>query len=210
MPLWTLHALGDVARDGEHPARLAEAAAVHRPHHGDGARVALVGGAEVAVGRAQEVVDLAQLVDQPDHLVGVAHQVRGKARGDDEVDALAARLPEVEQPPGETRLGEVEALGPDEGQRHHLGLEAAPPQLIAQALDEDLGAAPGEGHLGGADAHPPAAALAQTFSASGGLGAGRSGVRSSASSRTVSSRTCRATVASRSASSCSRAADAWL
>src|SRR4029079_16624197 len=91
--------------------------------------------------------------------------------------------------------------------RHHLGFETARAELVAQALDEDLGAAPGEGNLRAADDDAPRLSVSrpavdQAFSAS----VRRGEARSIASSRSVSSRTCFARRASLSASSWSSGA----
>ena len=50
---------------------------------------------------AVEVVGLAELVDEPHHLVGMANDVGGELRPDHEVDRAALHLLEVEQAPDE-------------------------------------------------------------------------------------------------------------
>ena len=48
-----------------------------------------------------ELVGLAELVEQPDDLVRVAHDVRRELRRDHEIDRRTVGLLEVEQPPEE-------------------------------------------------------------------------------------------------------------
>jgi hypothetical protein len=91
------------------------------------------------------------LVNQPDHLVRVAHRVRRKLGADHLVDRLAVDVAQVEQAPGQRRRSDQRVRLPGERQRHHLDRVAMLAQGIAQALDQQLGAAAHERHLGGAD-----------------------------------------------------------
>ena len=67
---------------------------------------------EGAVGRAEEVVGLAVLVEEPGHLARVAHEVARELRGDHEVDRrrrLVSR--HLEEPPGQGLAHELETAG---------------------------------------------------------------------------------------------------
>ena len=54
---------------------------------------------EVAVGCAAQLVGGAMLMDHPRHLVGMAREVGGKARGDQEINWLAVTRREIEEAP---------------------------------------------------------------------------------------------------------------
>ena len=118
-------AVRHVPRDGVDGARLGEGAAVHGADHLERLGVARLRGGEVAVGGAQQVVGLAELVDQPDDLVGMLDQVGGEAGGDHQVDPLPRRLLEVHQPPGEAPLQQLGPRRPVEGEGDDVHLEAA-------------------------------------------------------------------------------------
>ena len=103
---------------------------------------------------ADRIENLAELVNAPDHLVRMAHAVRGELRPDDEVDRPAVRLLEVQQPP-EERLGQhTRARVPLEGHRHQRRLVVALSQLGHQRLGEQLRPAVLERHLRRADGDP--------------------------------------------------------
>ena len=156
----TAQAVRHVARDGVDGARLGEGAAVHGADHLQRLGVARLALGKVAVARAQQVVGLAELMDQPDHLVGMFDQIGREARRDDEIDPLARRLGEAHQSPGEAPLQQLGPRGPVERQGDDVHLEAAGLELVAQGVDQHLGSAVGERDLGGADddarLHPPA------------------------------------------------------
>ena len=149
-PVERCEALGDVARRREDLARFAERDLVElldlapdRPLLG---RLA-----ELAERGAVELVRLAELVDEPDHLVRMADDVRGELRRDHQVDAPAVRFLEVEQPPEERLRQDALAGIPLERHADEVGVVAAALELGDQVVGEDLDSAPGEGDLWTAD-----------------------------------------------------------
>ncbi len=81
---------------------------------------------QVGKRRAELVVGLPVLVDQPDDLVRMANGVARKARRDHRVDRAPARFGQVEAAPGGGAADEVEALALHQRQRDEVGLDAPP------------------------------------------------------------------------------------
>ena len=98
---------------------------------------------------------------------------------------LPRRLGEVHQPPGEAALEQLGPRRPVERERDDVHLEAAGLELVAQGVDEHLGAAVGERHLGGADDDPRLHARPRRDGSSprGGAPGPRAGRRARRSSR---------------------------
>ena len=121
-------AVGDVLRRGEDAARLAEADAVEALHLPAERPVGRRFG-ELAELRAVELVRLAELVQQPDDLVRMAHAVRRELRRDHHVDRAAVRFGQVGEPPEERLAQHARARVPLERERDDVGLVAAPAKL---------------------------------------------------------------------------------
>ena len=148
-----LEPAGDVRGGREQPRRLREGDPVELLHL-PAERTILGRRPELPEIGAVELVRLAELVDEPHALLRVADDVRGELRPDDDVDPAPVRLLEVEHPP-EERLREDAGAGiPLERHRDEVRLVAPRPQLVHELVREDLGAAPGEGHLRPQDCDP--------------------------------------------------------
>ena len=145
-----LDTVGDVLRDREEPGRLAERDAVERLHLPAG-RPLLGRVAELPEVGSVELVRLAELVDEPDALLGVANEVRGELRADHEVDPLPVRLLEVEHPPEERLREDACTRVPLERDGDDVGVMPSTPELVDEPVREDLGAAVRERHLRAAD-----------------------------------------------------------
>ena len=139
-----------VLRVREDLPRLPEARAVRFGDQLAPARV-LGRGGEVALGRAEAVVRLAELVDQPDDLVLVPHEVGGELHRDHEIHALPVRLRHVEKPPRERGCQDLGARVPLERKAHEFGLVSKGGDLAHEALRVTLRAAGRERHLRRAD-----------------------------------------------------------
>ena len=142
--------VGGVLRVREDLPRLSESRAVRLGDQLAPARV-LGRGGEVALGRAEAVVRLAELVDQPDDLVLVPHEIGRELHRDHEIDALSVRLRHVEKPPRERGRQDLRARVPLERKTHELGLVPEGRELAHEAFRVALRAAGRERHLRGAD-----------------------------------------------------------
>ena len=148
-----LEPLGDVARRGEELARLAEGDAIE-PLHRTASGSVLGALAELPEVGAIELVGLAELVQEPDDLVAVAHGVRRELRRNHEIDRAAVGFLEIEQPP-EERLTEHALTGvPLVGNRDVIHLVVARAQLGHEIVREDLGPPARERNLRRADGDP--------------------------------------------------------
>ena len=98
-----------------------------------------------------EVVRLAELVNEPHALVGVANEVGRKLRSDDDVDPLAVRLVEIEHPPQKRLREHARPRVPLEGNADEIRVVASCAQLVDESVGEDLGPTSGERHLGPQD-----------------------------------------------------------
>jgi len=145
VPACSLPASG-VACVGKQPFRLREHVVVERNQPVAKPHVAF-GVIELAVRRADEIVDRAVLMEQPGDLVRMTDEVSGKFRRDDRVDPFAVRLGQIDHPP-RRRVGQQLGLGvPLERHRHALRAIAAARQLADEAADVPLRATVDERHL---------------------------------------------------------------
>ena len=89
---------------------------------------------------APQVVGLAVVVNEPGDLAGVAQGVGRRADRDEPVDAVAARLAQVQQPQPQGLVGKG---GPSrvEGDAHRVHPDAAPDQFALQIVHDLVGAA---------------------------------------------------------------------
>ena len=133
-----------IFRASESPVRSASAISSRQ-------RVSSGDGGEVALGRAEAVVRLAELVDQPDDLVLVPHEIGRELHRDHEIDALPVRLRHVEKPPRERGRQDLRARVPLERKAHELGLVSEGRELAHEAFRVALRAAGRERHLRRAD-----------------------------------------------------------
>src|SRR5438067_8817106 len=150
-----LETRGDRAGIREDPACLEQPDPIDLCDELAGAAVLRRGG-EVAERRAELVVGLAILVEQPDDLVGVADGVAREPGGDDGVDALAARLGQVQAAPGEGSANQVEPLTLGQRNRDEVRLDAAAAKLLRQPSDVPLGSPLDERGLDSEDEDPAA------------------------------------------------------
>ena len=112
---------GHVLGDREEPGGLGESDPIQRLDLA--ANCALLRRvAELPERRSVELVGLTELVDEPDALVGVAHEVRRELRRDHDVDPLPVRLVEVEHAPEEGLREHPCVRVPLERHRHEVGL----------------------------------------------------------------------------------------
>jgi len=109
---------------------------------------------ELAEVRAVELVRLAELVQEPDDLVGMAYRVGGELGGDDEVDRQPVRLGQVDEPPQERLRQHARARIPLVRHGDELRLVVALAQLGDEVVDEDLRSAADERDLSRADRDP--------------------------------------------------------
>ena len=141
---------GDVARDGEEARGLAERDAVevlHLPTQ----RALLRRVAELPERRPVQLVRLAELVDEPHALLGVAHEIGRELRRHHHVDSPAVRLVEVEQPPQERLREDARAGIPLERNGDEICLVIPGAELLDELIREDLDAPVRERHLRPAD-----------------------------------------------------------
>lgn len=101
-----------------------------------------------------EVVGLAELMEQPHHLVGVTGDVRREARSDQQIDGDLARPREVEQAPGQRRAHDLLTRIPLEGKLDDFGCEAASRERTLQSAGVPLRPSPLERHLSRRDDYP--------------------------------------------------------
>ena len=148
-----LEAVGDVLRDREEPRRLTERDPVERVHL-PAERAILRRLVELPEVGAVELVRLPELVDEPDALLRVPHEVRGELGRDHHVDRSAVHLLQVEHPPQKGLGEDARARIPLERDRDELGLVPAQPKLVDQAIGHDLGPAPRERDLRPGDQNP--------------------------------------------------------
>jgi hypothetical protein len=109
---------------------------------------------QIAVFRAELVVRLPVLVDQPHDLVRVPDRVAREARGDHRIHGSAAGVAQVEAAPRGGAPHEVETLALDERHRDEVGVHAPRAQLVGEPPDVELRAAPRERALDAEDEHP--------------------------------------------------------
>ena len=145
-----LDPVGDVARGGEEPLRLAERDPVQVLDRAPQRPVLRFFGELAQIGSV-ELVRLAELVQHPDALVRVPDDVRGELRREHEVDRPPVRLGQVEQAPEERLVEHARARVPLERNGDELGLVVAGAQLVDERVRHDLGAPANEGHLRRAD-----------------------------------------------------------
>ncbi len=148
-----LEAVCDVLRDREEPGCLAERDAVERVHL-PAQRAILRRLVELPEVGAVELVRLPELVDEPDALLRVPHEVRGKLGRDHHVHRSAVHLLQVEHPPQKRLSEDARARIPLERDRDELGLVAAQTKLVDQTIGHDLGPAPRERDLRPGDQNP--------------------------------------------------------
>ena len=91
-------AIRGVRRVGKHPAALAQHLRVEVDQRSPQPHILIVV-REVTVLGAAQLVRGAVLMNQPRNLVGVTHEIRRELRADHEVDGLAVRLTQIDQPP---------------------------------------------------------------------------------------------------------------
>ena len=148
-----LEPVGDVLRDREEPGRLAERDPVESLHLPP--ERALLGRlVELPEVGSVELVRLPELVDEPDALLRMPHEVRGKLRRDDQVHRRPVHLLEVEHPPQERLREDACARIPLERNRDELGFVPAHAKLVDETIGHDLGPAPGERDLRPGDEDP--------------------------------------------------------
>ena len=86
-------------------------------------------------------------MEQPGDLVRVTDEVRRKLRGDDEIDAFAVGLAEIDHAPGGGLREQFFLRVPLERHRHAFGAVATAAQFVDEAADVQLGATVHERHL---------------------------------------------------------------
>ena len=145
--------LGDVARGREEEAGASERVAVDLADALPD-RAVEAGGAELPELGPVELVGLAPLVDEPDHLVRVLDQVRGELRRDHEIGLDLGVGVQVDQAPHQPARQDALVRPGLERDGHQVGLVAARPQLGDQPVGEDLDPAADEHRLRAADRDP--------------------------------------------------------
>lgn len=116
---------------GEQPSRFSESISVGFPNACPQGLVLEIVRA-IPVWSVPKVVEAAQVMNEPDDLVRMRDQVRGRPQGDDSV----GRLREIEEAVGH-KLGQYFIEGFDEGQIDYLDLVTVLAQLDRQPIDDE-------------------------------------------------------------------------
>ena len=103
------------------------------------------------------------LVQDPQNLVRMRNQVRGKLQADEPIHRRARSFRNVEQPAGEHVIENLFGRIPLERDCDDLRFVSKPAQRVAQSFGVDLGAAANERDLRGRDQDPHGATFRPTI-----------------------------------------------